>query len=637
MVKVTSLYQFLAVFPPEYIHENRQQFDTPCPFCGEGDFVEYLGRKFYGENRMFWIKSNDTPRAVCRQCMSSGRGHHGVYFLKDFVALFGEEIEAAPTSAALRFDSDDSYVSGEMQLPDLIPPVKRIAYASAVDRPFWTSLGFTNETIDHFYLGYGRLYTSWERGHMIPMDVRTAEHPMIGGHYYEVRLPDPKRAGKFLKKNSTGSKKHIFWHLAEGKPEDGVLITESPKNQLAHWQMGFLNSVATFGAGVWSNLPDNFKYLWEHGYRKLYVVGDHDEAGSKFNAMIIDQALQVGFECAFLEWEAGMPEGYDTADLMRDRGTQGARKYMLDNFVNYTVEAPAQAKAEFIPDYTIVDPAYTPRVVSPVTIEEIRGTGERSIVYAIDDFLDNYLKRRKYGRGMYKLFAVRPGAGKTYALIQAAEKVAKAALIRKFDELHVLEQQIADTQMALDETTDPEEAEALRYRLGHLVARHSEFSFQSVFWAAQYRDGLDNLLATGANPQYYFDFQARNPENCDNHELAMKLAAQGHNLMKYCEDSCPLAERCRKTGYLSQYAQRRQYPIGVYRHQHLTVESALEGYRDLVVVDESFLTLRQLLLPSHLKNARQPRRCGKKTCPTRWKLKQCGCSHRVCSTRFVSI
>ena len=301
MVKVTSLYQFLAVFPPEYIHENRQQFDTPCPFCGEGDFVEYLGRKFYGENRMFWIKSNDTPRAVCRQCMSSGRGHHGVYFLKDFVALFGEEIEAAPTSAALRFDSDDSYVSGEMQLPDLIPPVKRIAYASAVDRPFWTSLGFTNETIDHFYLGYGRLYTSWERGHMIPMDVRTAEHPMIGGHYYEVRLPDPKRAGKFLKKNSTGSKKHIFWHLAEGKPEDGVLITESPKNQLAHWQMGFLNSVATFGAGVWSNLPDNFKYLWEHGYRKLYVVGDHDEAGSKFNAMIIDQALQVGFECAFLE------------------------------------------------------------------------------------------------------------------------------------------------------------------------------------------------------------------------------------------------------------------------------------------------------------------------------------------------
>lgn len=590
MVTVSSLYQFLAIFPPDLIRENSQQFDTPCPFCGEGSYVEYLGHRFYGDNRMFWIKSNETPRAICRQCMAAERGpHHGVYFLADFVDKFGAELDIDASSPALRFDAEDPHTSGEMQLPDLIPTIKRIAYYNAVDRSFWARLGFEDRTIDHFYLGFGRLYTSWDRGHLIPMDVRTATRPVIGGHYYEARIPNAE--GKFDKKNSAGAKKHIFWHTAEGAPEDGVLITESPKNQLAHWQMSFTNSVTTFGSGVWKGLPDNFKYLWDYGYRKIYVVGDHDVAGTKFNGMIIEQALKLGFECYFLEWQPDMGEGYDTADLMRDYGTLRARQYMLDHFVQYTVEAPEAdaTKAEFIPDYTVVDPHYTPRKVTPISIEEVRGTGPRSISYAIQDYLKHYLARRKYGRGDFLLIKARPGVGKTHTLIQTAEEVARAALERKFEELKQLETEILRVQGELDETTDFEEQDVLRNLLGNLVARQSEFSFQSVFWAAQYKDSLDNLLATGANPQYYFDFQARGQNNCDNFELATKLAVKGHNIMKFCEDSCPFAERCRKMGYLAQYDQRRQSAIGVHRHQHLVVESALEGYRDLVIIDESAL------------------------------------------------
>lgn len=590
MVAVSSLYQFLAVFPPDMIQENSAQFDTPCPFCGEGSYVEYNGHRFYGDNRMFWIKSKEAPRAICRHCMAAERGpRHGVYLFADFVDKFGSDLDISSVGPALSFDAEDPHTSGEMQLPDLIPTVKRIAYYSAVDRSFWTQLGFTNETIDHFYLGYGRIYMSWERGHLIPMVVRTATRPMIGGHYYEARIPDSKRPGKFEKKNSAGSKKHIFWHVAEGSVEDGVVITESPKNVLAHWQMGYKNSIATFGAGVWKGLPDNFKYLWEYGYRKVYVVGDHDEAGSKFNAMIIDQALKLGFDCYFLEWRPDMDEGYDTADLLRDQGTTAAAKYLAENFVQFRSEAPEAnaTKAEFIPDYRVVDPYYVPRTIEPITIEEVRGDGPRSTRYAIQDFLTNYLARRKYGQGDVLLLKARPGVGKTHTLIETAEKVARASLAKKFDELMQLEKEIAQTQGELQASTDIDEQDALRHLLGNLVARHSEFSFQSVFWGAQYRDSLDNLLATGANPQYYFDFQARNVENCENHELALRLAGQGHNVMKFCEESCPFAERCRKTGYLAQYAQRRQFAIGVHRHQHLVVDSALEGYKDLVIIDES--------------------------------------------------
>lgn len=596
MSQPRNIYDFLTQFPPHALRENDSQYNSPCPWCTSGDAITYKDRKFYGTDRMVWWKSGDVERAFCRICSSEGRGRNGsgIYFFDDFADLFGDDLELDPNRPyfELSYDPDEG---DDESIPILIDGKRRLVFHDHVDTAFWVGLGFTDETIKHFDLGWGRLYASWERGHVIPMKVRTATREHLAGDYYEVRIPYTDESGRqrFEKKNTKGSKKHVFWHVHEGDVDDGVIITESPKNVLALWQMGYRNIIATFGAGVWSRSDKNFAFLKDFGYTRMYTVGDNDQAGAGFNAMLIQQAVKHGLECYFLEWVGGLVGGYDVADLLLDRGAENSLSYLNTHFMSYTIEAGELPvpKAEFIPDYRVIDPLYSPRRIVPLTIEEVRGDGERSLNHTIEQFLTNYRDTRVYGRGSLLLLSVRPGAGKTHSLIQHAERIAKSSLQRRFQELHQLEQEILRVRQELVDSEDPEASELLREDLKRLSRQHEEFSFQSVLWSAQYRDALTNLIATGADMRYYFDFQARSAENCENYTMATRLATQGHNLMRFCEESCPFAARCKQRGYLAQYETRRQYPIGVHRHEHLMVDSAVEGYHDLVVIDESPLRI----------------------------------------------
>ena len=592
-MKPRNIFDYLTVFPPNLIRENEHQFNTPCPFCTEGTSVEHIGLQFYGTDRLVWFKNGGRERVYCRMCSMNGRGPHknGIYYLSDLAALFGDDLNIDPNKPLIDLDFEPEEGSDE-KLPDLIDARRRVVFHAHVDWDFWHQLGFEDDTIRHFSLGWGRLYTSWGRGHAIPMKVRTANREMLAGDYYEFRIPYTDETGRVRmeKKNSAGSKKNIFWHVGEGTPDEGVVITESPKNVLALWQMGYKNAIATFGAGVWTRLPDNFRFLQEAGYQRLYLVGDNDQAGRAFNQMLIDQAVKFGLECSVLEWAGAFGEGFDVADLLKERGSLRAAAYMQEKFVSYQPE-PQQVspdRAEYIPSYRVVDPDYTPRVLDPVPIEEVRGDGERSLNWAIRDFLEHYRERRVYGRGIALLLSVRPGAGKTYAMIQHAERVAQSSLVRKFKELDLLEKEIVRVKQELADAdkTDVEAVLPLQDLLRKLEDRHENFSFQAVFWSAQYRDAITNLIATGADMRYYFDFQARSQENCENFEMATRLAMKGHNLMRFCEESCPFAARCKERGYLSQYEARKHYPIGVHRHEHLYVDSAKDGYDDLVVIDE---------------------------------------------------
>ncbi|MCK5021017.1 MAG: hypothetical protein KAS32_28655, partial [Candidatus Peribacteraceae bacterium] len=172
----------------------------------------------------------------------------------------------------------------------------------------------------------------------------------------------------------------------------------------------------------------------------------------------------------------------------------------------------------------------------------------------------------------------------THILYIAAEKYAEFYKARKMKEYERLLAMMEELEEELIAATEEEKVE-----LEPFVEKQrrmlNSYTFNSVAWYAPYRNGIDELLNMGANPELWYDFHARSLENCDSHLIVDRLGENNHAIGEFCELACPHFAKCQTDGYLKQKEEMRSYPIVFYRHEHL--RRLPPTPTELVIVDES--------------------------------------------------
>lgn len=571
---ITSLNDFISLFPA--VDQSGSEWKSPCPFCTDGELSTKNGVEFRGKDRFVWWQSEN--RFFCRRCKTHGRGRgeSGVYTPEDLAFRLRVEISATLATAepGERIEKPLKMLWTDRQVD---------AAHRRVDRAFWYRYGWDDATIDHFRLGQGVVYTDDGEVNTIPMRLQKPFQSPIDGYVIATRA-----IGQGGKKHTPGSLHNYLW-LIERYPDDKtIVVAEGEKDAISVSLLGWNVATTLVGASVWSN--ERTQFLKALGYERVLVFGDNDEPGQTLNRMVAESCHRFGIPVETLDWgEADdASPGEDTTDVLTRLGKDAARTY-IENLLVEPLRHVRSLRGTAIDDYTLIDRSYIPDLsgIQITPLEEVRGTGPMSIYRAARDFLDTYEDRAKRGHGKLKIFAAGPGAGKTHTLVRVAEEEARKNHEVRLIALAELQNAIAATEAALaDAEGDEETTEVLAKELKKYRQKLDEFSFSTISWFGQYKEGWNDLMAAGADESLWYNFEARNHENCRDFDTVTQLGQRHHDVGTYCKLGCPFREACRETGYLAQEAESRQYPIVFYRHQHLRMREAITR-KKLVVIDEN--------------------------------------------------
>ncbi len=163
-------------------------------------------------------------------------------------------------------------------------------------RTYWYDRGFTDKTIDRFYLGYN------EGWYLIPF--------FVNGTLLNFQM-----------RRDTPEKRIKSWYSGVGpilfnsdilRMGNSVVITESPTDAMLLSQRGIPGVVSTNGgSSYWS--PAWYKFFLDK--RDIYIVYDNDKPGRK-GATVIAKAL--GQNRCFVYNFDEYPEKYDLGDWLAD-------------------------------------------------------------------------------------------------------------------------------------------------------------------------------------------------------------------------------------------------------------------------------------------------------------------------------
>lgn len=569
----TTIDEILALFP-HVSGESDGELHTPCPFCKKGTAHRKNGITFRGDDRLIWYV--DRKGVSCRQC--------GTY------ASMAKLLELLQPGAELSasFDTETQVVTAPKKpLWECLTAERYVRKLhTAVDRNYWKRNLWTDTTINRFLLGYGQLY---EYGsyrlprHVIPFQPRDTER-VLDGYMLEGRLSARSDATEHEKYNikTQGSTKGYFWYIHDST-SDEIAIAEGPKDAITAWQLGYKNVLAIFGTSGWK--ASFAHWLADQGYVKATLFGDNDDAGKKFVENAVRDLHGAAITPYCLTWPDGLPQGYDLTDALMREGESGIALWLSRHLHH------AKGSRGWIADITTYIPEYAPPNPEEATpLETIR----EALPKTINSYVKDYKMRVKSaGKGVVKVLAAPPGAGKSYALVQLAQQEAKRLLERKATFLN----DYASTKAALlaeaEETDDPEELLGLQEQLKTLETRHENYTIAKVLFASPFVNAWEDVQTQpGFDESLWFNFESRNPDTCQNHITANQIGAKGYSVMKYCETVCPFARDCasRVGGYLMQKRLMRLRPITFVRHANLISKDLLDEY-EVIIIDENFLNV----------------------------------------------
>jgi 5S rRNA maturation endonuclease (ribonuclease M5) len=526
------------------------EWHSPCPFCTTGELTIKNNVSFYGRDRLIWFLKDNA--FVCRQCKEHGRGRNkkGYYSLTEVANFFGESVSAI-NSGVYELQRE------EVPLRNLWTTAMVEAAHAQVDRPFFYRFGWTDATIDRFKLGKGRFRGASEPLHIIPMRIERIFKSAPDDELGELNEWYIATRGGDRPYRSSGSVFN-YWSLLKGcAPTKTVLIAEGEKDAISLTQLfPTFDVVVAWGASSWSAAKTE---KLAKAYDEIVVFGDNDEAGAAFNEQIAAQCAHLNVRCAFVSWPEGLPAKCDVTDILAQHGTDEAAR-LLQSWL--TTAHTTTTSADVSSDTLSID----------VLRDE---NDERSLYRTAARFLE-----RREPKSLL-LLASPPGAGKTYALARLAEHTAQKVLQARAAAREALEVEIAQmrTQLGQLSADDKKALEQMERRL-------ENFSNAEIAWFGRYRSGFDDLLACGISPDLWFNYEARNEDNCRNYTVAAELGQKNHDVGQFCALSCPYRDQCLVDGYLAQDEQRKAKPITFFRHEHL-LSSAANVYHALAVVDEN--------------------------------------------------
>lgn len=559
-----NINDILSLWPDSVtIHYESNEIKTACPFCpddGASESVIDNGHSFVGVDRFIISHTG----AFCRRCFAERQVRHYTF-------------SQIADRLSIELSEDFSYGRPEKKQTELSVLTDTQVFIShmSVDRNFWKKFGWTDSTIDKFNLGLHEILWGYGAAHIIPMEVLNTQDDTTRKWFAEGRYPDGE------KRRMRGTSSHYVWLIHEDKTNPSVYIAEGVKDAISLYQMGVRNIVGVLGSTIWNS--DKTNALRRKGFTNFIACGDNDDAGISFNKTIGECARMSGATSQKIVWE-GKPKKYDITNLLQDEKDNAfsvLSSYLKDNTI-YSVQIRVSADDLEPKPYSGDRKTY-----EYVPLDEIRGTGVRSLVRNIHEFVYNYRQTTTRGRGKLLLLNASPGTGKTHTLVKTVEPIAKDRR-KKVDDAHdQFLTAIAEMRQQYDESTSIEERESLKDMIENYTKRMNDLSRTSVLWVAKFKNSSQDLMDMANEPDIWFDFDRRNPENCDNYYLTLELGSKNHDIRSYCESVCPFADKCKKSGYLSQETKMKEKSITIVRHQHLVNQSMIDLHRDLVVVDES--------------------------------------------------
>lgn len=540
---ITTIYDLYEYFPTS---SDGPINNTPCPFCPpDPEVIYHRGRAFYGDNRLVWFDD----AVWCRKC------HTRMTY----------------TELAKEFDPASELVVEELPRDKRAKIPTPIGVTQAfieqmhrqVQRDYWYAFGWTDETIDHFRLGYGPVQPGSLKGdrHLIPYHAQSFN---FDGTVWmmEGRATDPAVIEAHGKNIKTYAKGNMFSHIAEGVSRS-IVVCEGAKDMVTLYQLGYRHILMLPGTSMWSDeLGD---YLKNEGYERVEIFGDNDDAG-------LDLAQEIGthyrdslIETVYLQWPSKYPDGFDVTDLLIHEGPDKAAAILSQGLKT----APVRG---YIRDYLTIDPNYLPDVPARAkSVHQIR----EELPTIIDAYLHNYQQLRKtYKQPVVKVLASPPGSGKSYQMVRAAQDIA-----RRYLEEPLAEQ--AELLERIENETDPAllgvfNEELSRLRLGEIV-----------LYAGPFRAGWNDIVNQPCyDPDMWYFFDSRNEENCQNFDIARILGGKGYSVQSYCKTACPFRDACIENGYLRQFNEIQTKPIAYVRHQHLLDEELVGRYK-VIMIDEN--------------------------------------------------
>lgn len=567
MTYITTIDEIVDLFPPGSVDVSDGELHSPCPFCSSGGTrIVHKGIAFWGEDRLVWF--SDRAGVSCRKC--------GTY---------------APMQRLLDLIAPGSEVSKDLSPTEIIkeitePVVATTEYVNKlhakVDRSYWRAFNWTDDTIDHFQVGYGRMYefgSVQALRHVIPFHPQRVDRT-YDGWAFEGRLPKGDRSGESPNIKTKGLKGGgWFWFIHENPSSSIVAVTEGLKDAITAWQLGYQNVLAIFGSSAWDSHFS--QYLSNLGFDTAHIFGDNDDAGQlTFNAEVALDLHSYGIKPYTLAW-GDNPDKFDLTDLLKSIGQEQAIRYLTEN-----LKLSGQTRGK-VKDYRTVDPTYqSPSPQRATPLEQIR----EDLPLILEEFKKGYAVRRKAAkRGVVKILLPPPGSGKSHAMVAFAQNEARKYLEEHEQIFEEAQQALEASKLAVTMATDLEaltQAEGFVARLERGIANASK---SKILFAAPFITGWEDIMTQpGFDPDLWFNFQARNEETCQNYEVAGLLGEKGYAVAKFCETQCEFAQKCREFGYLKQERDRKEKPITFVRHANLVSESLLVGYK-IIIIDENFL------------------------------------------------
>lgn len=528
---------------PNLTRESANSQKGPCPFCPPDHTTIYNddGVGFSGTDRFFLKRTG----GGCRECGRNGRGSgvRGWHSLKEIYIRLGLAVPEGVTK--LKFEGPE-----DNPLRGLWFDAQVDAAHEHVDHKFWWF--WSKEIIEQFRLGYADIkWSQMTNAHLIPTQATHYTDGTLEGWYISAR----DGSGRKIRPHY-GSSKHHYWSV-ETDPEDKtIFIGEGEKEPITAIALGYRNAVCTYSS---ENISKGLMVaLWSKGYRHLVFGGDHDSAGREFNDKLTKWARELRFHSAQrINWPDALQPGHDTTDTLKAcEGDVVKARALIDSYlvdVSLQIEQATSLDAD---DITIV------------TIQELRGEGPDGLKGRMVEFLETYEPNT------IQVIGPEPGAGKTYTALRLVEERARMWLKKKGIAKENLKEEILDLETQLLTAEGKEEIDNLKRTLQSKKRSLQYWSNLAIGWFAQYVGQWDDLVALGADLSLWYNFEARNLDNCANFPLVTRLGQNNHDIGGFCNSGCPFADACRKRGYLKQEEDIRDKVIGFFRHQQLFTEYA---------------------------------------------------------------
>lgn len=553
ITSVVDVYEFL--FPVDLVSISGGEYNAPCPFCDPttGQYTQRDGIIYVGEDRL--VHNTSYLSAFCRQCNKR-------YSVSDFLRLFGVEGEYEYKPE----DREDVGLNDE--IPILYEDEEDLAYYhQQVDRNFFYKWGWTDEVIDRYQLGKGSV-NSIHSVNIMPLPLRrvgvySREYTgYLTGRWYH--------NGATQHIHSKGTVRNMYGFFPAKEASSVVLLAEGEKDAITlSWMFPEYNVAVTLGTGHWKT--HHTEDLKNRGFSEFWLCLDNDSSGQDLSKEIVkqNQLERFGLTIKTLNWSKISSKVSDVTDLLSEKGFDQTR-----TLVSSAIEEDSTSE--------IYVKTYEHAPVSDfVTIEDLRGDGEDSLQYVLQNFLDTY---QDYGRsGAMLLFAVPPGVGKSYRAIHELEDRARTHLKDALDERKRLKSELQEMEAIVDTEDDQKAVESFRETV-------EEHNVNFAAWFGMYNErGVQGIKELTTEESLWYFFDSRNKDNCEMYDTYSTYARNGYNAGKYCRTLCPAREFCQANQgqYLHQEVEMRDYPLVFYRHQHLFGNYIQKFGFKMVVVDEN--------------------------------------------------